>query len=95
MISMNTPIIYLAGVATPFVVWFAYIGYEVAKDAKAHRRYKRAWDKFGDEFDELTPGQLEFHQRRWADDPSKYAQICDDRSRYFTMRWQYGHTKDV
>ena len=88
-------LLYLAGLATPFVLIAAFYGWLTLQDWREARRYQRAWDKFGVEFASLTPGQLEFHQRIWAKRPDCYARFTTDRDRYFTMRWQSGFTTEV
>lgn len=92
---MKTILVYFAGFATPIVIFFAIQAWFLFEDWKSERRYKRAWDKFSAEFEMLTPCGLAFYQAEWADDPQRYAHICDDRSRYFNMRWEYGRTTDV
>lgn len=92
---MKTFLIYLLGVATPFVGFLLTVGWWSLQDWRASQRYVRAWAKFGAEFDSLTEQHLASCRARWAEEPHKYDRICDDRSRYFTMRWQYGNTTEA
>lgn len=92
---MSTLITYLAGVITVPLVFAGITGWWTFQDWLAARRYQRAWDKFGAEFDRLPRRELALYQALWAEAPWDYAHVCDDRSRYFKMRWKYGQTKEV
>lgn len=92
---MKSLVFYLCGVATPFVIVGISILIDVFRGHKEHSRYKRAWDKFSEEFDALSPDELAELRKRWGENPLDYGNVCDDRSRYFKMRWQHGHTNEV
>lgn len=88
-------LIYLAGVATPFLALAVWIGREAYAEWKISRRYQRAWDHFCAQFDRLTPEELTAIRERWALEPWHYDRFEDDRSRYFDLKWEYGRTKEV
>lgn len=85
---------YLAGLFTIPLLVAATVAWLHFQDWLDDRRYRRAWDKFGAEFAELTPGQLEFWQKAWAKDAFQMRRP-DDRSRYFAMRWDNGMTNEA
>jgi hypothetical protein len=88
-------LVFIAGFATPVALFLAANVYMAFEDWRDNRRYKRAWDKFSAEFEKLTPEHLSACRSRWAEDPCRYDRYFSDRDRYFSMRWQYGHTKEV
>ena len=92
---MKSLLFYLLGCLSPLAVIMLMLGWGDYMDWRARRRYQRAWDKFSAEFDTLDPQRLAELRCRWAEEPYRYAQICDDRSRYFNMRWQYGNTSEA
>lgn len=92
---MHSFIAYALGLMTLpalFVLWNAV---DAVIGHKEHKRFKRAWDKFSEEYKTLSPETITALQLRWKEEPWKYAHICDDESRYFTFRWQHGHTTEV
>lgn len=92
---MKSLIIYIAGVLTPFAILLAVCAKWSMDDWRDRRRYQRALDKFSAEFDKLTEQHLAACKARWAEEPWNYQHVCDDRGRYFRMRWQHGNTTDV
>jgi hypothetical protein len=92
---MNPIFIYLLGLFTPFTFFALRSVAESLAARKKHRRYVAAWDKFGKEFDNMSQSDLVTRQSYWRLYPESYAYICDDRSRYFAMRWDNGHTKEI
>ncbi len=92
---MKTFLIYLAGVATPFACAFLFFCIGEYFDWQDRRRYQRAWDKFGKEFDSPCRGTLTAYQAQWKAEPWRFDRYADDRSRYFEMRWKHGQATDV
>ena len=92
---MKTILVYLLGFLTPPVLVMLALAFGDFMDWRERRRYKRAWDKFSAEFDQITPERLAECRAKWAKESYTYGPYCDDRSRYFAMRWQYGHTTEV
>ncbi len=86
---------YLCGLATPLILVLIVSALCGLSDWRARRRYQRAWDKFSAEFDLLNPADLETYRAAWKAESYRFDQYCDDRSRYFSMKWQYGHTKEI
>ncbi len=91
---MNAWLAYALGLATPFAIVIGDAAYLAFRDWLDKRRYQRAWDRFGEEFDALTPGQLEFWRAKWRCNPCAL-RLCDDRARYFAMRWENGRTEEA
>jgi len=92
---MKTLLIYLAGVATPFVFVLCFWLYFSYIEWREDRRYKRAWELFGQEFDNLTADQLADCKKLWKSKFWHYERMHSDRDRYFSMRWEYGNTNAV
>ncbi len=89
--NINTVIAYLAGVATPVVLFFVSMAYHALRGWRANRRYQRAWDKFTVEFDGMSPTQRRaFELTRTAD-----SKCATERERYFAQRWCGGTTAEV
>jgi hypothetical protein len=92
---MTSFLFYLAGFLTPILFFAAFqIAIELA-DWKNRRRYKKAYEKFTTEFDQLTPFQLADCRAIWDKDKLKYSQYCDDKDRYFALKWQHGYTTEI
>lgn len=65
-------ILYLAGVATPFAVWFVFSLISTIYHWRARRRYQRAWDKFSAEFDLLGENERAACNALWQPEPRRF-----------------------
>jgi hypothetical protein len=89
---MKPLLIYLIGVATPFLVYAIYCAGYLWADHREFRRYERAWAMFTAEFDAMRPGErAAFFATKDSDAYNNYA----ERDRYFMFRWQHGRTTEV
>ncbi len=93
--TLQLSLIYLAGFLSPFAIILLVNAPALLADWRHSRRYRRAWDHFGAEFDALSADRLAQFRCECAESPHIFQHICDDRSRYFVWRWQNGHTKEI
>lgn len=92
---MNTFIAYIAGACTALIVQYIPEALYIYRDWKWHRRYRKMWDRASAEFDMMDAASLCACQEKWAQQPWRYERWCDDRARYFDMRWNAGQTTEV
>lgn len=92
---MKTGLIYLAGVATPFIALALLNSWHWLMDHRQWRRYERAWAKFSAEFDRLSDAEMAGCRSTWKAQRWRFDRYSSDRDRYFALRWNHGNTKDI
>lgn len=92
---MKTLLIYLVGVATPFVALVLINSWHWIIEHRNWKRYERAWAKFSAEFDKLSDSELSGCRSTWKAKPWRFDHYSCDRDRYFALRWNHGNTVDV
>ncbi len=88
---MNSLIIYLLGVSTPFVILFIYFLILDLKDYRGGVKYKKAYDEYTKEYNNLTPMQKSIFNSNKSWDETTYSM---EQDRYFVYRFHRGRTKD-
>jgi hypothetical protein len=92
---MNMIFVFLAGMVATVLLYLASGVPYLYRDWRWHRRYQKMWDRASKEFDLMDPASLDACKAKWAEQPWRYEKWCDDRARYFDMRWNSGHTTEV
>lgn len=98
---MNFLIGYLLGLATPFILLGVCLLNESRKERKRLKRYSDAYKKFTDEYDSLTPAELEKVRAQWREEEANLdiwdsiPSFLHEKDRYFYMKWRHGFTTEI